>query len=182
MKPGKEKTRVWGNICSEFIYWAHWRTLMRTAFFLFFRHTTRILVKVSTWCFQHSNAISCFLLVNPSKTDKSWERGNMCLWIYMLWIYLLRTQENTDENSIYFFRSPHHKHFDKAQDLVFSPLLLHQLFTNRYPGTHWWVLGRIKQVSVDIYALNLFIVLSGAHWWEQNIFCFFTTPQGFWKS
>ena len=35
---------------------------------------------------------------------------------------------------------------------------------------------------VDIYALNLFIELSGEHWWEQNIFCSFTTPQAFWQS
>ena len=33
-----------------------------------------------------------------------------------------------------------------------------------------------------IYALNLFIEHSGEHWWEQNIFCSFTTPQAFWQS
>ena len=39
-----------------------------------------------------------------------------------------------------------------------------------------------KHVSVDIYSLNLFIEHSGEHWWEQNIFCSFTTPQVFWQS
>ena len=33
-----------------------------------------------------------------------------------------------------------------------------------------------------IYALNLFIEHSGEHWWEQYIFCSFTTPQAFWQS
>ena len=33
-----------------------------------------------------------------------------------------------------------------------------------------------------IYALNLFIEQSGEHWWEQNIFCSFITPQAFWHS
>ena len=39
-----------------------------------------------------------------------------------------------------------------------------------------------KHVYVDIYALNLFIEHSGEHWWEQNIFCSFSTPQAFWQS
>ena len=37
---------------------------------------------------------------------------------YTLWIYSLSTLENTDENRIFFVRSPHHKHFGKAQHLV----------------------------------------------------------------
>ena len=48
--------------------------------------------------------------------------------------------------------------------------------------SHWWVLGRTKQVSMDIYVLNLFIEHFGDHWWEQNIFCLFTTPEAFWQS
>ena len=43
-----------------------------------------------------------------------------CLWIYTLWIYLLSTLENTDEDRIFFVRSPHHKHFGKAQHLLFE--------------------------------------------------------------
>ena len=35
---------------------------------------------------------------------------------------------------------------------------------------------------MDIYALNLFIEHSTQHWWEQNVFCWFTTPQVFRQS
>ena len=38
-----------------------------------------------------------------------------------------------------------------------------------------------KHVSMDRNALNLFIEHSEEHWWEQNIFCSFTTPQAFWQ-
>ena len=53
-----------------------------------------------------------------------------------------------------------------------------------FTSAHWLIylsfgratlLGRIKHVYVDMYALNLFIEHSGEHWWEQNIFCSFTT-------
>ena len=50
---------------------ALWRTLMRTKCFLFVHHTTSILAKLSTWCFEHSGDISCSLLVNPSHTDET---------------------------------------------------------------------------------------------------------------
>ena len=30
----------------------------------------------------------------------------------------MSTPENTDENNIFFSRSPHHKHFGKAQHLL----------------------------------------------------------------
>ena len=40
----------------------------------------------------------------------------------------------------------------------------------------------IYNVYIYIYALNLFIEHSGEHWWEQNIFCWFTIPQAFWQS
>ena len=87
MSPGKDETRVCGYIHSEFIHWALWRTLMRTEYFLFVHHTTSILAKLSTWCFD----ISCSLLVKPSHTDESWEGRNNCLWIYMLNIYYIYT-------------------------------------------------------------------------------------------
>ena len=38
--------------------------------------------------------------------------------IFIFIIYSLSTLENTDENRILFVRSPHHKHFGKAQHLV----------------------------------------------------------------
>ena len=37
-------------------------------------------------------------------------------------------------------------------------------------------------IYINHYALNLFIEHSGKHWWEQNIFCSFTTPRAFWQS
>ena len=51
--------------------------------FLFIHHTTNILAKLSTWCFEHSGDISYSLLVNPSHTNESWEGRNTCLWIYI---------------------------------------------------------------------------------------------------
>ena len=94
------------------------RSLMRTEYFSFVHHTTSILEKLSTWCFEHSGDISCSLLVNPSHTDESWEVWNTCLWICTFWMYSLSTLENTDENIIFFVCSSHHKHFGKAQHLV----------------------------------------------------------------
>ena len=87
MSPGKDETCVCGYIRSEFIHWPLWRTLMRTKYFLFVHHTTSILAKLSTWCFEHSGDISCSLLVNLSHTDESWEGRNPCLWIYKSYIY-----------------------------------------------------------------------------------------------
>ena len=110
---------------------AFWRILMKTEYFLFVHHTTSILAKLSTWCFEHSGDISCSLLVNPSHSDESWEGQNTCMWIYMLWIYSLSTLESTDENRIFFVRSPQHKHFGKAQHLVLWALWWHQLFSTR---------------------------------------------------
>ena len=63
----------------------------------------------------------------------------------------------------------------KAQYLVLWALWWHQLFSSHEPQPHWWVLGRKKHMSVNIYALNLFTEHSQEHWWEQNIFCLFTT-------
>ena len=79
MSRRKDETRVYGYMRSEFIHWALWRTLMRTEYFLFVHHTTSILAKLSTWCFEHSGDISCSLLVDPSHTDESWEERNTCL-------------------------------------------------------------------------------------------------------
>ena len=126
MSPGQEKTRVCRYIRSEFTPWPRWRTLIRTGYFLFVHHTPSNLVKLRT-----CGDIRCSLLVNPSNTDESLNGGNMCLWIYTLRIYSLSTLQNTDESRIFFIRSWHHKHFDKVQNLVFSALLLCQLFSTR---------------------------------------------------
>ena len=61
---------------------------MRTEYFLFVHHTTSILAKLSTWCFEHSGDISRSLLVNPSHIDESWEGPNTCMWIY-IYIYII---------------------------------------------------------------------------------------------
>ena len=61
-------------------------------------------------------------------------------------------------------------------------IYIYIIYIHGWPEPHWWVLGRTKHVSVDKYALNLFIEHSGEHWWEQNIFCSFTAPQVFWQS
>ena len=109
MSHGKDETRVCGCIHSEFIHWD-----------LFVHLITSILVKLSTWCFEHSGDISCSVLVNPNHTDESWEGRNTCLWIYTLWIY-----------SLCFVRSPHNKYFGKAQHPVLWALWWHQLFSTR---------------------------------------------------
>ena len=127
MSPGMDETRVCGYIRSEFIHWVLWRTLMRIECFLFVHHTTSILAKLRTRCFEHSGDISCSVLVNPSHTDESWKARNTCLPIYTLWIYSLSTLENTDENRIFFVHLPHDKHFGKAQQVVLWALWWHQL-------------------------------------------------------
>ena len=93
---------------------------------------------------EHSDDISCSLLVNPSHTDESWEGWNTFLWIYTLWIYSLSTLENTDENRIFFVRSAHRNHIGKAQHLG-------TLMTSVVPYSLTQVLGRTKHVPVDIY-------------------------------
>ena len=73
---------------------------MRTEYFLFVNHTTSILAKISTWCFEHSGDISCSLLVNPSHTDESWEGRNTCLWTYIyIYIYIYILETLTDSKS-----------------------------------------------------------------------------------
>ena len=39
-------------------------------------------------------------------------------------------------------------------------------------------------LSLNKYSVNTIqnILFSGEHWWKQNIFCLFTTPQAFWQS
>ena len=55
---------------------------METEFFLFVDHTTSVLTKLGTWCYENSGDISCFLLLNLSHTNESWEGLNTCLCIY----------------------------------------------------------------------------------------------------
>ena len=51
---------------------------MRTEQFLYVHYTTNILAKLSTWCFDHPDDISC-----SSHTDESWEGL-----IYRIYIYI----------------------------------------------------------------------------------------------
>ena len=118
---------------------------MRKEYFLFVHHTTSILTKLSTWCFKHSGDSSYSLLVNPSHTDEFSEGQNRCLWIYTLWIYSLSTLENTDDNRIFFVRSPHHKHFGKGQHLVLWALRLH------------WVLMMAKEYNHSIQFASIYL-------------------------
>ena len=82
------------DIRSEFNHSALWRTLRRTEYFLFVYHTTSILAKLSTWCFEHSGDISCSLLINSSHTDESWQGQNTCLWIYALNLFIEHSGEH----------------------------------------------------------------------------------------
>ena len=54
---------------------------MKTEYFLLVHHTTSILAKLSTWCFEHLDDISCSLLVNPSHTDEFLEGRNTSIYI-----------------------------------------------------------------------------------------------------
>ena len=75
----------------------------------------------------------------------------ICLWIYTFWIYSLSTLENTDENGIS-VRSPHHKHFGKAQHLAFWALcdISCSLFVNPSHTDESWE-GRNTCLWIYIY-------------------------------
>ena len=46
-------------------------------------------------CFEHSENISCSLLVILSHIDDSWAGRNTCLWIYIyIYIYLIEMIQN----------------------------------------------------------------------------------------
>ena len=65
-----------------------WRTLMRTEYFLFVHHSTSVLAKLSTWCFEHSGDINCSLLVNPSDTmSPGKDETRVCRYIY-IYVYI----------------------------------------------------------------------------------------------
>ena len=75
-----------------------------------------------------------FLLTNLSYKFTPICEAMFYKWIYIyiyIYIYSFSTLENTDENKIFFIRSPHYKHFGKAQHLVLWALWWHQLFSTR---------------------------------------------------
>ena len=73
-----------------------------------------------------------------------------------------------------------------ANPNVHNAAIEYVLSTKRFEEPHFqWKHEIFKQRYEYIsysYTLNLFIEHSGEHWWEQNIFCSFTTPQVFWQS
>ena len=117
----------------------------------FVYHITSSLAKLSTWCFEHSGDISCSLIVNPSHTDWVLERTkHVFVDIYSLNLFTELSVEHWWEQNIFCsFKIP--QAFCKAQHLMLRGLWWHQLFSNRWRKRHWWILGRMKHVSVDIY-------------------------------
>ena len=148
---------------------------MRTEYFWFVHHTTSILANLNNRCFEHSGDISCPLLVNMSHTDepgKEETRVSACT----LWIFSLSTLEDTDENRIFFVRSPQHKHFGKTQHL--GDISICQRVNLSHTDESW----EEANMCLWICTISLFIEHPGEHWWKQNIFCLLTTPQVFWQS
>ena len=148
---------------------------MRTEYFWFVHHTTSILANLNNRCFEHSGDISCPLLVNTSHTDepgKEETRVSACT----LWIFSLSTLEDTDENRIFFVRSPQHKHFGKTQHL--GDISICQRVNLSHTDESW----EEANTCLWICTISLFIEHPGEHWWKQNIFCLLTTPQVFWQS
>ena len=72
---------------------------------------------------------SIFLYSSTRATLMSPRKDESHLSGYTLWISSLSSLENTDENTIVFARSPHHKHFGKAQHLVLCALWWHHIFS-----------------------------------------------------
>ena len=62
------------------------RTLMRTEYFLFVHHTTSILAKLSTWCFEHSLVTSVVLysLTRATMMSPGKDETRVCGYIYII--------------------------------------------------------------------------------------------------
>ena len=109
-------------------------------------------------------------------TDESWEGRSTYMWIYTLSIYSMSTLEDTDENRIFFVRSPQHKHFGKTQHL--GDISICQRVNLSHTDESW----EEANTCLWICTISLFIEHPGEHWRKQNIFCFLTTAQVFWQS
>ena len=84
-------TSLWIYALNLFIehsgeHWWEWN--------IFCLFTTPQAFWLSTWCFEHTGDISCFLLINPSHTDESWKGRNTCLWIYALNLFIEHSGEH----------------------------------------------------------------------------------------
>ena len=94
-------------------------------------------------------SIVLYSLIQATLISRGKDKAGVCGYIRSELIH--RALSKTLMRTKYFFvRSPHHKHFGKAQHLVLWALRWYQLFSTRQPEPHWWVLGRMKHVSVDI--------------------------------
>ena len=168
MSPGKDETRVCGYIRSEFIHWALWRTLIRTEYFLFVHHSTSILGKLTIWCFEHSGDISCFLLVNLSHTDHSWEGRNTCLWKNALNKFMEHFGEECwEENNFWSFAIPQ-SFWKRWAPGVFSTILISVVLnsltwaTRMSPGK--------DEIRVCGYALWIYSLSTLENTYENIIF------------
>ena len=90
---------------------------------------------------------------------------HFCVWVY---IYIYKYIYN-----IYNIIQLSTRYFEQSGDISCSLLVNPSHTDESWEG---------RNTCMWIYALNLFIEHSGEHWWEQNIFCSFTTPQAFWQS
>ena len=115
------------DICSEFIHWKLWRTLIWIEYILFFRKGQAFCQSSAPGTFS-TLAISVVLysltraiLMIPGKEERR-VRG------YTLWINPLSSLENTNETRMFLVHWLHHKHFHKAEHLVFWALWWHQFF------------------------------------------------------
>ena len=73
---------------TNILIYTHIYFLYVYTFYMFVHHTTSILAKLSTWCFEHPGDISCSLLVKPTHIDESWEGRNTCLRMYIIFVPL----------------------------------------------------------------------------------------------
>ena len=136
---------------------------MRTEYFLFVHHTTSILEKLSTWCFEHSGDISCSLLVNPSHTDESWEGRKTCLWIYLyIYIYILYisyicTRKGWNKTNAY-------------KLLLVSCFHIHQAYTiilTRY--THYIITTKFKLLSHFLTPMSIVVINIGVNQYDATL-------------
>ena len=68
---------------------------MRTEYFLLVHHTTSILAKLSTWCFEHSGDISYSLLLysltRATLMSPGKDETRVCVYIYIyIYIYIYK--------------------------------------------------------------------------------------------
>ena len=94
---------------------------------------------------------------------------------WALWRTMMRSE-------YFFFVDTRQEFWQSSAPRVFSALVTSiscSLLVNPDSNDSSWE-GR--NTCLWIYLLNLSIEISEEYWWEQNIFCSFTTPQAIWQS